>query len=182
VTCGECGGKRFNEATLRVRFRDLSIAEVLELPVDEAAAVFKNSGPISRILSTLQEVGLGYITLGQPSTTLSGGEAQRIKLSRELARMATGRTLYIMDEPSTGLHFDDVAKLLKVVDSLVDRGNTVLMIEHNLEILKVADHIIDLGPEGGERGGMVIGCGTPEQLASNPQSFTGKSLLELLGA
>jgi excinuclease ABC subunit A len=180
VTCDECGGKRFNEATLRVKYKDLSISDVLNLTVDQAAEVFKNTRGISKILTTLQAVGLGYIGLGQPSTTLSGGEAQRIKLSRELARSATGRTIYIMDEPSTGLHFDDVAKLLKVIDSLVSVGNTVLMIEHNLEIMKVADHIIDLGPEGGEGGGYVVASGTPEQLADNPMSCTGTALKDIL--
>ncbi len=181
VTCEECGGKRFNEATLRVRYKDLNIAEVLDLSVDEAAEVFKTSKPVHRVLETLRSVGLGYIRLGQPSTTLSGGEAQRIKLARELAKVATGRTLYIMDEPSTGLHFDDVAKLLSVVDRLVSMGNTVLMIEHNLEILKVADHVIDLGPEGGEGGGRVVAAGTPEELVRIPGSYTGIALAGVAG-
>lgn len=181
VTCGECGGKRFNESTLRVKYKDLSIAEVLDLSVDEAAEVFKNVRSIHRVLETLQSVGLGYIRLGQPSTTLSGGEAQRIKLSKELARVATGKTLYIMDEPSTGLHFDDVAKLLAVVDRLVSMGNTVLMIEHNLEILKVADHVIDMGPEGGEYGGEVVAAGTPEELVRIPESHTGRAMADIPG-
>lgn len=181
VTCAECGGKRFNEATLRIRYKDMTIAEILDMSVDDAAEVFRNTKSIYRVLETLQSVGLGYIRLGQPSTTLSGGEAQRIKLSRELAKTATGRTLYIMDEPSTGLHFDDVAKLLAVVDRLVSMGNTVLMIEHNLEILKVADHIIDMGPEGGEGGGWVVASGTPEQLVLIPESFTGQALAGIPG-
>jgi excinuclease ABC subunit A len=180
VTCDECNGRRFNEATLRVRYKDQSISDVLNLTVDEAVEVFQNQRGLSRILGTLRDVGLGYVTLGQPSPTLSGGEAQRIKLARELARVATGRTLYVMDEPSTGLHFDDVRKLLDVVNRLVDLGNTVLMIEHNLEILKVADHVIDLGPEGGEAGGRVLAAGTPEQLARNDGSHTGVALREVL--
>ena len=181
VTCEECKGRRFNEATLRVRYKDLSIAEVLELTVDEAARVFENHPSILRILTTLQDVGLGYVQLGQPSPTLSGGEAQRIKLARELARVATGRTLYVMDEPSTGLHLDDVRKLLLVVNRLVELGNTVLMIEHNPDILKCADYLIDLGPEGGEDGGFVLATGTPEVVASRPESHTGRVLRAILG-
>jgi excinuclease ABC subunit A len=180
VTCEECRGRRFNEATLRVRYKDLSIADVLDLTVDEALPVFENQRAVARVLKTLQEVGLGYVALGQPSPTLSGGEAQRIKLARELARVATGRTLYVMDEPSTGLHFDDVRKLLGVVTRLVDLGNTVVMIEHNLEILKTADHLVDLGPEGGEDGGFVVATGTPEEIAAHPASHTGKVLREVL--
>ena len=181
VTCEECKGRRFNEATLRVRYKDLSIAEVLELTVDEAARVFENHPSILRILTTLQDVGLGYVQLGQPSPTLSGGEAQRIKLARELSRVATGRTLYVMDEPSTGLHLDDVRKLLLVVNRLVELGNTVLMIEHNPDILKCADYLIDLGPEGGEDGGFVLATGTPEVVASRPESHTGRVLRAILG-
>jgi excinuclease ABC subunit A len=180
VTCDECQGRRFNEATLRVRYKDLSIADVLDLTIDEAVAVFANHRGLKRMVGTLQEVGLGYVHLGQPSPTLSGGEAQRIKLSRELAKVATGRTLYVMDEPSTGLHFDDVKKLLGVVQRLVDAGNTVLMIEHNLEILKVADHLVDLGPEGGDEGGRIIAAGTPEALAARDDSWTGVALREVL--
>ncbi|HNZ02546.1 MAG TPA: excinuclease ABC subunit UvrA [Myxococcota bacterium] len=180
VTCAECGGKRFNEATLRIRYKDLNISQVLDLTVDEAAEVFSNSRTVARILGTLQSVGLGYIHLGQPSTTLSGGEAQRIKLARELAKTATGRTLYIMDEPSTGLHFDDIAKLLSVIDRLVTKGNTVLMIEHNLDILKVADHVIDMGPEGGEQGGRIVAAGTPEEVMRQPGSHTGAALRAVL--
>jgi len=181
VTCEECGGRRFNEATLRVRYKDLAISDILGLTVDEAWEVFGNHRAIKRILSTLRDVGLGYVTLGQPSPTLSGGEAQRIKLARELARVATGRTLYVMDEPSTGLHVDDVRHLLSVVDRLVSLGNTVIMIEHNLEILKVADHLIDLGPEGGEEGGYVVAAGTPEQVAALADSHTGTALRDVLG-
>ena len=182
VTCEECYGRRFNEATLRVRYKDLTIADCLDLTVDEAIPVFENQRTPSRILTTLRDVGLGYVALGQPSPTLSGGEAQRIKLARELARVATGRTLYVMDEPSTGLHFDDVRKLLTVVDKLVALGNTVLMIEHNLEILKVADHLIDLGPEGGDEGGYVVAAGTPEQVMAQAEtSHTGVALREVLG-
>ncbi len=180
VTCDECHGRRFNEATLRVRYKDLTIADVLDLTVDEAVGVFAHHRGLKRILGTLQDVGLGYVHLGQPSPTLSGGEAQRIKLARELAKVATGRTLYVMDEPSTGLHFDDVRKLLGVVDRLVEAGNTVLMIEHNLEILKVADHVIDLGPEGGEAGGEVVAAGTPEEVASRDDSATGVALRAVL--
>lgn len=181
VRCEECGGRRFNDATLRVRYKDRTIADVLELTVDEAVETFANTKALARILGTLQDVGLGYVALGQPSPTLSGGEAQRIKLARELARVATGRTLYVMDEPSTGLHFDDVRKLLDVVQRLVDQGNTVLMIEHNLEILKVADHLIDLGPEGGEGGGRVVATGTPEALVAMEASHTGVALREVMG-
>jgi excinuclease ABC subunit A len=179
VTCDECKGKRFNEATLRVKYKGYSIAEVLEMTVDEAMDVFSNHRPIVRILKTLKDVGLGYITLGQPSPTLSGGEAQRIKLSRELARVATGRTLYVMDEPSTGLHVADVKNLLEVVNRLTDMGNTVIMIEHNLEIVKTADYIIDLGPEGGDEGGYVVAWGTPEEVA-NSETHTGKWLRKVL--
>jgi len=180
VTCEECHGRRFNEATLRVRYKDLTIADVLDLTVDDALKVFENQRAVARVLGTLQDVGLGYVALGQPSPTLSGGEAQRIKLARELARVATGRTLYVMDEPSTGLHFDDVKKLLGVVDRLVDLGNTVVMIEHNLEILKTADHLVDLGPEGGEDGGHLIAAGTPEEVAARDDSHTGLVLREVL--
>jgi excinuclease ABC subunit A len=181
VTCEECHGRRFNEATLRVRYKEKTIADVLDLTVAESLDLFEHQRGLHRILSTLQDVGLGYVGLGQPSPTLSGGEAQRIKLARELARVATGRTLYVMDEPSTGLHFDDVRKLLAVVDRLVSLGNTVVMIEHNLEILKVADHVIDLGPEGGEAGGAVVATGTPEEVAARDDSHTGVALRGVLG-
>ncbi|MFN3197776.1 MAG: excinuclease ABC subunit UvrA [Bradymonadia bacterium] len=180
VTCETCNGARFNDATLRVKYLDMTVSQLLETSVDEAAELFRNHKRISRIMRTLQDVGLGYLKLGQPSTTLSGGEAQRIKLSRELARVATGRTLYILDEPSTGLHFEDVRKLLEVIQRLVDAGNTVVMIEHNLDIIKTADWIVDMGPEGGFRGGKVVAAGTPEEVAQVPGSYTGQFLKELL--
>ena len=180
VPCTECKGKRFNEATLKVHYKGRNVAEVLDLTVDEAAEVFSSYPPIQRILGTLQDVGLGYIQLGQPSPTLSGGEAQRIKLARELARVGTGRTLYVLDEPSTGLHFEDIRKLLAVIDRLVDAGNTVVMIEHNLDIVRTADHVIDLGPEGGDGGGRVVAEGTPEAVAAVADSFTGQFLRKVL--
>ncbi|MGQ9834491.1 MAG: excinuclease ABC subunit UvrA [Thermoanaerobaculaceae bacterium] len=180
VTCEVCKGKRFSRETLEVHYKGLSIAEVLELTVEQARELFSAHPKITRILDTLIAVGLGYLRLGQPATTLSGGEAQRIKLSRELARRATGATLYILDEPTTGLHFDDVKKLLQVLHSLVDRGNTVVVIEHNLDVIKTADWIIDLGPEGGEEGGYLVAEGTPEEVAKNPQSWTGRYLQPIL--
>jgi excinuclease ABC subunit A len=182
VPCEVCGGKRFNEATLRVTFKGKNIAEVLDLSVTEAKALFQNHREIARILTTLEDVGLGYIKLGQPSPTLSGGEAQRIKLSRELARVGTGKTLYILDEPTTGLHFEDVKKLLTVLDRLVDAGNTVVVIEHNLDVIKCADWVVDLGPEGGEEGGHVIAEGTPEEVARVKESYTGQYLAKMLAA
>jgi excinuclease ABC subunit A len=181
VTCEECQGHRFNEATLRVRYKDLTVADVLGLTIDEAFPVFEHQRGLARILGTLREVGLGYVQLGQPSPTLSGGEAQRIKLARELSRTATGRTLYVMDEPSTGLHLDDVSRLLGVVDRLVSLGNTVLMIEHNAEIMKTADWIVDLGPEGGDEGGRLVAAGTPEDVAASEASHTGRVLRGILG-
>jgi excinuclease ABC subunit A len=180
VPCEVCGGKRFNEATLRVHFKGKNVAEVLDLSVVEAAELFQHHREIARILKTLDDVGLGYIKLGQPSPTLSGGEAQRIKLSRELARVGTGRTLYILDEPTTGLHFEDVKKLLGVLDRLVDAGNTVVVIEHNLDVIKYADWVVDLGPEGGDEGGRVIAEGTPEEVARVKQSYTGQHLARML--
>jgi excinuclease ABC subunit A len=180
VPCEECRGRRFNDATLDVRYKGLSIADVLDLTVSEASELFQNHPAIRRILETLMEVGLGYIRLGQSSPTLSGGEAQRVKLSRELAKRSTGRTFYILDEPTTGLHFHDVARLLKVLQQLVDAGNTVLVIEHNLDVLKTADYLIELGPEGGEAGGRVVASGTPEDLVRNPTSPTGRALSRLL--
>jgi excinuclease ABC subunit A len=180
VPCEVCGGKRFNEATLRVQFKGKNVAEVLELSVTEAMQVFEHHRDIVRILRTLDDVGLGYIKLGQPSPTLSGGEAQRIKLSRELARVGTGRTLYILDEPTTGLHFEDVKKLLTVLDRLVDAGNSVLVIEHNLDVIKYADWVLDLGPEGGDAGGRVVAEGTPEEVARSKESFTGQFLARML--
>jgi excinuclease ABC subunit A len=182
VPCEECRGRRFNDATLEVKYKGLSIADVLDLTVSEALELFQNHPTIRRILETLVEVGLGYIRLGQSSPTLSGGEAQRVKLSRELAKRATGRTFYILDEPTTGLHFHDVARLLQVLRQLVDAGNTVLVIEHNLDVLKTSDHLIELGPEGGDAGGRVVASGTPEELARNPASPTGRALSGLLAA
>ncbi len=182
VTCDTCKGKRYNRETLDIKFRDKSIADVLELTVDEAVAYFSASPKIHDRLKILQQVGLGYVALGQQATTLSGGEAQRIKLSKELAKRATGRTLYILDEPTTGLHFEDVRKLLEVLHALVDHGNTVVVIEHNLEVIKTADWIIDIGPEGGEGGGRVVAEGTPEQVAQVAESHTARFLAPLLPA
>jgi excinuclease ABC subunit A len=180
VACPACEGARFNPQTLEVRYRGVSIAEVLDLRVDDAVAFFENFPQIVRLLGGLQEVGLGYLSLGQSSTTLSGGEAQRIKLATELARVDTGNTLYILDEPTTGLHFDDIRKLLAVLNRLVDVGNTVLVIEHNLDVIKSADWIIDLGPEGGEAGGYLLAAGTPEDIAAARDNWTGKFLKPLL--
>ncbi len=180
VQCDTCKGKRYNRETLEITFKDKSIADVLDMTVDEGIAFFKAVPAIRDKLQMLQEVGLGYIHIGQPATTLSGGEAQRVKLSRELSRRATGRTLYILDEPTTGLHFDDVRKLLEVLHRLVDTGNTVLVIEHNLEVIKTADWIIDLGPEGGDKGGRVVAQGTPEQVAEVAASYTGQYLAPYL--
>jgi excinuclease ABC subunit A len=181
VPCEVCHGRRFNEQTLRVAYKHKSIADVLDMSVREAHAHFAVHTPVARVLTTLMDVGLDYIRIGQPATTLSGGEAQRIKLSRELAKRDTGRTLYILDEPSTGLHFEDVRKLLEVLTRLVDAGNTVIVIEHNLDIIKTADWIIDLGPEGGERGGRLVAEGTPEQVAKVKGSYTGQFLKGMLG-
>ncbi len=180
VTCDTCKGKRYNRETLEVKFREKSIADVLDMTVDEAKEFFKAVPKIHDRLSILQKVGLGYISLGQQATTLSGGEAQRIKLSKELAKRPTGRTLYILDEPTTGLHFDDIRKLLDVLHALVDAGNTIIVIEHNLEVIKTADHVIDLGPEGGDGGGRIVATGTPEEIAANPRSHTGRFLAPLL--
>jgi excinuclease ABC subunit A len=180
VTCEVCRGRRYNDATLRVKWKGLDIAQLLETSVSEALSLFENHRQLSHILRTLDDVGLGYIALGQSATTLSGGEAQRVKLSRELAKRDTGRTLYLLDEPTTGLHFDDVRRLLAVLDRLVAAGNTVLVIEHNLDVIKTADYVIDLGPEGGAAGGEVIAAGTPEEVAANPRSYTGQFLADLL--
>jgi excinuclease ABC subunit A len=180
VTCDQCKGKRYNRETLEVRFRDKSIADVLDMTVEEGAAFFKAVPAIRDKMETLARVGLGYIHVGQQATTLSGGEAQRIKLAKELSRRATGRTLYILDEPTTGLHFHDVAKLLEVLHELADAGNTVVVIEHNLEVVKTADWIIDLGPEGGDGGGRIVAEGTPEDVAKVKESYTGQYLRELL--
>jgi excinuclease ABC subunit A len=180
VPCEVCQGKRFNDATLEVKYNNLSIADVLNLTVDEALVLFKNHPQIRRSLETLADVGLGYIALGQSSPTLSGGEAQRVKLSRELSKRSTGRTLYILDEPTTGLHFEDIRKLLRVLDRLVEGGNTVVVIEHNLDVIKTADWIIDVGPEGGDGGGVLVAAGTPEQVATVKGSYTGRFLADLL--
>jgi len=180
VPCEVCHGRRFNEATLAVKYNQLSVADVLDLTVDEALSLFKNHPAIRRALETLADVGLGYIALGQSSPTLSGGEAQRVKLSRELSKRSTGRTLYILDEPTTGLHFDDIKKLLRVLDRLVEAGNTVVVIEHNLDVIKTADWVIDMGPEGGDAGGQIVAEGTPEQVASVGGSYTGRFLSKLL--
>ena len=181
VTCSACHGKRFNKETLSVSYKHKNISEVLEMTVDEAVEFFEPVPTVYRKLKTLQEVGLGYIQLGQPATTLSGGEAQRVKLATELARIPRGHTLYILDEPTTGLHIADIRQLLDVLIRLRDKGNTVLVIEHNLDVIKVADHIIDLGPEGGDNGGEIIAEGTPEQVAANPKSFTGNYLAKMPG-
>jgi excinuclease ABC subunit A len=181
VTCEVCRGKRYNEATLRVKWKDRTIAEVLDTSVSDAFALFEHHRGLVGVLKTLEDVGLGYIALGQSATTLSGGEAQRIKLSRELAKRDTGKTLYLLDEPTTGLHFEDVRKLLAVLRRLSEAGNTVLVIEHNLDVIKTADYVIDLGPEGGSGGGQVIAAGTPEEVARVPASYTGRFLAPLLG-
>ena len=180
VPCEVCKGRRYNRETLEVKYKDKSIFDVLDMSVSEALEFFRNIPSIHRHLETLEEVGLGYIKLGQPSTQLSGGEAQRVKLASELARRSTGKTLYILDEPTTGLHFADVDKLLSVLDKLVDAGNTVVVIEHNLDVIKRADHIIDLGPDGGDRGGTLVTCGTPEEVARCEASYTGQFLKKLL--
>jgi excinuclease ABC subunit A len=165
VECETCNGKRYNRETLEVRYRGKSISDVLDMTIEDATVFFEAHPKIYRPLATLKSVGLGYVTLGQPSTTLSGGEAQRIKLASELAKKSTGKTFYILDEPSTGLHFEDIRQLLEVLQRLVNEGNTVLVIEHNLDIIKVADHVVDVGPEGGRGGGQIIATGTPEEVA-----------------
>ncbi|MFL5919486.1 MAG: ATP-binding cassette domain-containing protein, partial [Gaiellaceae bacterium] len=180
VPCDQCHGKRYNKETLDIRFKGKNIAEILEMSVEEGVEFIQHIPKIRRRLSTLNDVGLGYIRLGQPATTLSGGEAQRVKLATELSKVATGRTLYILDEPTTGLHFADIEKLLEVLQRLVDSGNTVLVIEHNLDVIKQADWIVDLGPEGGEAGGEIIATGTPEDVAEVDESFTGDFLRQVL--
>jgi excinuclease ABC subunit A len=180
VECEECKGSRYNRETLEVKYKGKSIADVLNMTVEEATELFVNIPAIHQKLETLSAVGLDYIKLGQSSTTLSGGEAQRIKLTRELAKKATGKTIYFLDEPTTGLHFHDVKKLIRVLDELVAKGNTVVVIEHNLDIVKSADYIIDLGPGGGDAGGEVIATGTPEEIAGNKKSYTGEFLNVLL--
>jgi excinuclease ABC subunit A len=180
VDCEVCKGSRYNRETLQVHFKGKSIADVLNLTVSEALEYFENISTIRNKLETLNAVGLGYVRLGQPATQLSGGEAQRVKLSRELSKRATGNTLYILDEPSTGLHAVDVKRLIDVLQQLVDTGNSIVVIEHNLDIIKVADHIIDLGPEGGDGGGQIIAEGTPEEIAENTASYTGQYLRHML--
>jgi excinuclease ABC subunit A len=180
VHCESCNGKRYNRETLEVRYKGKSISDVLDMTISQAITYFEGLPQISRIVHTLEEVGLGYITLGQSSTTLSGGESQRVKLANELAKKDTGRTLYILDEPTTGLHFEDIRVLLGVLNRLVDKGNTVIVIEHNMEVIKVADYIIDLGPEGGNAGGMIVASGTPEEVILSRDSYTAKYLKEAL--
>nr|MBA3436434.1 excinuclease ABC subunit UvrA [Thermoleophilaceae bacterium] len=180
VPCEQCDGKRYNRETLEVRFKGKTVADVLDMTVEDAVGFFQHVPKIKRRLQALHEVGLDYIRLGQPATTLSGGEAQRVKLSSELSKIATGRTLYILDEPTTGLHFADVQRLLEMLDRLVEQGNTVVVIEHNLDVIKTADRIIDLGPEGGEEGGLIVAQGTPEQVAAKAGSYTGQFLAEIV--
>ena len=179
VKCEICNTKRYNPETLEIKYKGKSISDVLEMTVSEAAIFFDKIPHIKSKLDVLNEVGMGYIKLGQSATTFSGGEAQRIKLSKELARRQTGKTLYILDEPTIGLHFDDVKKLLFVIQKLVDQGNTVIVIEHNLDVIKTADHVIDLGPEGGEEGGHVVEVGTPERISKSSSSYTGGYLKEI---
>jgi excinuclease ABC subunit A len=180
VPCESCRGKRYNRETLEIRFKGKSIADVLDMTINMAVDFFENQPQILHKIKTIQEVGLGYIKLGQPSNTLSGGESQRVKLAAELSKRDTGNTLYILDEPTTGLHFDDIRVLMQVVNRLVDKGNTVIIIEHNPDVIKMADHIIDMGPEGGKEGGRILFSGTPEELASSGQSYTAACLKDLL--
>jgi excinuclease ABC subunit A len=183
VPCEQCHGKRYNRETLEVRFKGKTIADVLEMPIEEALDFFAHIPKIRRRVQTLNDVGLGYMRLGQPATTLSGGEAQRVKLAAELAKVATGRTIYILDEPTTGLHFADIQRLLEVLQRLVDAGNSIVVIEHNLDVIKVSDYLIDLGPEGGDEGGRIIAHGTPERVAAGAGgsgSYTGRFLAEIL--
>lgn len=180
VPCDQCGGKRYNEETLQVHYKGKTIADVLDMTVEEALEFFSNVSKIKHKLQTLNDVGLSYIKLGQSATTLSGGEAQRVKLASELQKKATGKTLFVLDEPTTGLHSDDVKKLIEVLQRLVEHGDTVLVIEHNLDVIKCADQIIDMGPEGGQGGGTVICTGTPEKIAECKESYTGQYLKPLL--
>ena len=180
VPCEVCHGKRYNRETLEVRFKGKSIADVLDMTVNMAVEFFENVPQILPKIKALQDVGLGYIKLGQSSTTLSGGESQRVKLATELAKRDTGKTLYILDEPTTGLHFEDIRILMDVLQKLVDRGNTVIIIEHNLNVIKLADYIIDMGPEGGRGGGRMLSCGTPEVVAKNKESYTSRFLAKVL--
>ncbi len=181
VACDVCNGNRYNRETLEIRYKGKNIKEILEMTVNQATDFFSRIAKIRQKLQTLVDVGLGYIQVGQPATTLSGGEAQRVKLSRELSKRGSGKTLYILDEPTTGLHVDDIRKLLEVLNQLVEAGNTVIVIEHNMDVIKTADHIIDLGPEGGDAGGYVIGCGSPEELTAISDSYTGQYLAKILG-
>ena len=178
--CEVCKGHRYNRETLEVHYKGKSIYDVLEMTVEEGLEFFSSIPKIARKLQTLYDVGLGYIRIGQPATTLSGGEAQRVKLATELSRRATGRTVYILDEPTTGLHTADVHQLIQVLQKLVDGGNTVIVIEHNLDVVKTADYIVDLGPEGGDKGGNIVVCGTPEEVAATPASYTGQYLKKML--
>ena len=180
VKCDECNGKRYNEETLLCTYKGKSIYDVLEMTIEDAYEFFKNQQGLARKLQTLVSVGLGYMKLGQPATTLSGGEAQRVKLAYYLQKRPTGKTLYILDEPTTGLHIDDVSRLLKVLEKIVENGDTIIVIEHNLDVIKMADYIIDIGPDGGNKGGTVVACGTPEEVSNNPNSYTGKYLKEVL--
>ena len=179
VPCEECRGKRYNRETLEVRFKGKSIADVLDMTINQAVEFFENQPTILQKIRTLQDVGLGYIKLGQSSTTLSGGESQRVKLATELAKRDTGHTFYILDEPTTGLHFEDIRVLLGVLQRLVDKGNTVLVIEHNLDVIKSADYLVDLGPEGGRGGGRILSTGTPEQVAKSNEGYTPQFLREI---
>lgn len=180
VPCDVCHGKRYNRETLEVKYKGKNINDVLEMTVEEACEYFKNIPKIYNKIKTLYDVGLGYIKLGQSATTLSGGEAQRVKLATELSKRSTGKTLYILDEPTTGLHTHDVAKLIAILQRLVSSGNTVAVIEHNLDVIKVADNIVDLGPDGGDRGGTIVDVGTPEHIAENEKSYTGQFLKRIL--
>ena len=180
VLCEKCLGKRFNRETLEIRYRGKSISDVLDMTVEDAVTLFENIPNIHRRIKTLQDVGLGYIRLGQSATTLSGGEAQRVKLATELSKIDTGNTFYILDEPTTGLHFEDIRVLMEVIGKLVEKKNTVLIIEHNLDVIKLADHVIDIGPEGGNAGGQVLFTGTPEELATSGVGYTSKFLKPLL--
>jgi excinuclease ABC subunit A len=181
VECEACHGARYNRETLQVHFKGKTVSDVLAMPIEEAAEFFAAVPAIARHLNTLVDVGLGYVRLGQPAPTLSGGEAQRVKLASELQKRSTGRTIYVLDEPTTGLHFEDIRKLLAVLQGLVDKGNTVIVIEHNLDVIKSADWVVDMGPEGGSGGGTVVATGTPEQVAAIPDSYTGQFLAGLLG-
>ncbi|MDH4171254.1 MAG: ATP-binding cassette domain-containing protein, partial [Acidimicrobiia bacterium] len=181
VPCEVCKGQRYNRDTLDITFKDKNIADVLDLPCEQALEFFANQPAIARHMQTIVDVGLGYVRLGQPAPTLSGGEAQRVKLASELAKRSTGHTIYVLDEPTTGLHFEDIRKLLGVLSRLVDQGNSVIVIEHNLDVIKTADWVIDLGPEGGHGGGNVVVAGTPETVAAAPESHTGRYLQKLLG-